>query len=98
MELTIGQTLARQLLPDYILGYSSGENEILSLPFFKMRFVQFDEYDQALKHQLPYPGRPESRLVYLDSGFSQAILLCNLLFQDVDALTPFREDVKIEEN
>lgn len=97
VELTIGQTLARQLLPDYILGYSSGENEILSLPFFKMRFVQFDEYDQALKQQLPYPGRPESRLVYLDSGFSQAILLCNLLFQDAGALTPFRDDVKIDE-
>jgi restriction system-associated AAA family ATPase len=97
VALTLGQTLARQLLPDYILGYSSGENEILSLPFFKMRFVQFDEYDQALKQQLPYPGRPESRLVYLDSGFSQAILLCNLLFQDADALTPFRDDVKIEE-
>ena len=97
VELTIGQTLARQLLPDYILGYSSGENEILSLPFFKMRFVQFDEYDQALKQQLPYPGRPESRLVYLDSGFSQAILLCNLLFRDADALTPFRDDVKIDE-
>jgi restriction system-associated AAA family ATPase len=97
VELNIGQLLARQLLPDYILGYSSGENEILSLPFFKMRFVQFDEYGQALKQQLPYPGRPESRLVYLDSGFSQAILLCNLLFQDADALKPFREDVKIEE-
>ncbi|ADU66434.1 ABC transporter [Desulfurispirillum indicum S5] len=96
-EGAVEQTLARQLLPDYILGYSSGENEILSLPFFKMRFVQFDEYGQALKQQLPYPGRPESRLVYLDSGFSQAILLCNLLFQDANALTPFRDDVKIEE-
>ncbi|MBI4792017.1 MAG: restriction system-associated AAA family ATPase [Deltaproteobacteria bacterium] len=97
VELTIGQTLARQLLPDFILGYSSGENEILSLSFFKMRFVQFDEYEQALKQQLPYPGRPESRLVYLDNGFSQAILLCNLLFQDADAITPFRDDVKIAE-
>lgn len=87
----------REILPEFVLGYSSGENEILSLPFFKMRFVQFDEYWQALKQQLPYPGRPESRLVYLDSGFSQAILLCNLLFHDTDALTPFRDDVKIEE-
>lgn len=94
-ELTIGQTLASQLLPEYILAYSSGENEILSLPFFKMRFIQFDEYGEALKQQLPYPDRPESRLVYLDSGFSQAILLCNLLFQDGSALVPFREEVKI---
>lgn len=95
-ELPAGQELRRALLPDYILGYSSGENEILSLPFFKMRFVQFDEYWQALKQQLPYPGRPESRMVYLDSGFSQAILLCNLLFQDEAALRLFWEDVGIE--
>lgn len=88
--------LARELLPDYILGYSSGENEILSLPFFKMRFIQFDEYWQALEKQLPYPGRPESRLVYLDSGFSQAILLCNLLFNDDKTIKTFQEDVKIE--
>lgn len=85
------------LLPEYVLGYSSGENEILSLPFFKMRFVQFDEYWNALKNQLPYSGRPETRLAYLDSGFSQAILLCNLLFQDADSLKPFRDDVGVDE-
>jgi len=84
------------LLPQYVLGYSSGENEILSLPFFKMRFIQFDEYWNALARQLPYSGRPETRLAYLDSGFSQAILLCNLLLQDEATLQPFREDVGIE--
>lgn len=84
------------LLPQYVLGYSSGENEILSLPFFKMRFVQFDEYWNALTRQLSYPGHPETRLAYLDSGFSQAILLCNLLFQDEPTLQPFREDVGID--
>jgi len=84
------------LLPQYVLGYSSGENEILSLPFFKMRFVQFDEYWNALTRQLSYPGHPETRLAYLDSGFSQAILLCNLLFQDKPTLQPFREDVGID--
>jgi restriction system-associated AAA family ATPase len=85
------------LLPQYVLGYSSGENEILSLPFFKMRFVQFDEYWTALAKQLSYPGRPDARLAYLDSGFSQAILLCNLLFQNEAALQPFRKDVGIDQ-
>ncbi|WP_434728562.1 restriction system-associated AAA family ATPase [Pseudomonas soli] len=84
------------LLPQYVLGYSSGENEILSLPFFKMRFVQFDEYWNALTRQLSYPGHPETRLAYLDSGFSQAILLCNLLFQDEATLQPFHKDIGIE--
>lgn len=84
------------LLPQYVLGYSSGENEILSLPFFKLRFVQFDEYWNALSRQVPYPGHPETRLAYLDNGFSQAILLCNLLFQSEATLQPFREDIGIE--
>lgn len=84
------------LIPQYVLGYSSGENEILSLPFFKMRFIQFDEYWNALTRQLSYPGRPETRLAYLDNSFSQAILLCNLLFQDENTLRPFRDEVGIE--
>lgn len=84
------------LLPQYVLGYSSGENEILSLPFFKLRFVQFDEYWNALTKQSDYPGYPDNRLAYLDSGFSQAILLCNLLFQDEATLRPFRQEVGIE--
>lgn len=92
-----GSGYADILLPEYVLGYSSGENEILSLPFFKMRFVQFDEYWTALAKKLPYPGRPDARLAYLDSGFSQAILLCNLLFHDGATLQPFREDVGIKE-
>ncbi len=87
---------ADMLLPQYVLGYSSGENEILSLPFFKLRFVQFDEYCNALTRQLPYPGHPETRMAYLDNSFSQAILLCNLLFLDEDNFQPFREDVGIE--
>ena len=95
-DVIADSALADLLLPEYVLGYSSGENEILSLPFFKMRFVQFDEYWNALAQQLPYPGHPDTRMAYLDTGFSQAILLCNLLFQDEATRQPFREDVGIE--
>jgi restriction system-associated AAA family ATPase len=84
------------LLPAFVLGYSSGENEILSLPFFKMRFVQFDEYWASLKDGLPYPGHPETRLTYLDSSFSQAILLCNLLFAGDGREELFTRDIGIE--
>lgn len=84
------------LLPEYVLGYSSGENEILSLPFFKMRFIQFDEYWTSLRDGLPYPGRPETRLTYLDSSFSQAILLCNLLFAEEGHEELFTQGIGIE--
>ena len=95
-ELVAGSVIGQQLLPDYILGYSSGENELLSLPFFKLRFVQFDEYWRALRLQVGYQGRPETRFAYLDSNFSQAILLCNLLFSDEATPNPFSEDIGIE--
>jgi restriction system-associated AAA family ATPase len=96
VEITVSGEPARALLPDYVLGYSSGENEILSLPFFKIRFVQYDEYWQALKKQLPYSGSPESRLIYLDNSFSQALLLSNLLYQTEETLDLFQEEIFIE--
>jgi len=84
------------LMPEFVLGYSSGENEILSLPFFKMRFVQFDEYWTSLRGGQAYPGHPETRLTYLDSSFSQAILLCNLLFAGDGQLEAFAQEIGIE--
>lgn len=92
-EGLVGANERHDLLPEYVLGYSSGENEILSLPFFKMRFIQFDEYRHRLTRQDSYSGRPETRMAYMDASFSQAILLCNLLYQDADVLKPFQTDM-----
>ena len=86
----------RQYLPDHILAYSSGENETLSLPFFKTRFLHLDEYFELLRKGFTqYPDAPESRLTFLDQEFSQAILLSNLLMQDENTLTALRDETKI---
>ena len=68
-------------LPDLIIGYSSGENETLSIPFLKSRLLHFDEYRQAVRRELKYKN-PESNLIYIDYEMSQAVLLSNYLFQD----------------
>ncbi|MEG0772633.1 restriction system-associated AAA family ATPase [Clostridium sp.] len=96
-EQNLASSEAKQVLPDFVLGYSSGENEILSLPFFKMRFIHFDEYKDYLISQKPYSSIPEGRLTFLNSEFSQAILLSNLLIQDKDLLRPFKDEVGIED-
>ena len=85
----------RQLTPQYIVGYSSGENEILSLPFFKMRFIHFDEYADRLINQFDYKI-PEGRLVYMDTSYSQAVLLTNFLMQGYKSLTPIYDTLNIE--
>lgn len=71
----------KAILPDYVIGYSSGENEILSLTFLKMRFIQYDEYLSFLTNDITY-STPESGLTYLDDEFSQAIFLSNFIFAD----------------
>ncbi|ADB19085.1 ABC transporter [Pirellula staleyi DSM 6068] len=82
----------KSVLPRFILGYSSGRNEILSLPFFKMRFIHFDEYRAKVVMDDHY-SRPEGRMVYLDEQFSQAILICHFLFPSAPVIRVFEEKV-----
>lgn len=93
----------KNFLPQFIVAYSSGENEILSLPFFKMRFIQYDEYLERLIKGYDY-FKPESRFVYLDDSFNQAILLSLYLTNEVNKgaletniLTPFIKEIGIED-
>ncbi|MES1181901.1 MAG: hypothetical protein ABUL44_03810, partial [Flavobacterium sp.] len=92
----------RGYLPELVIGYSSGENEILSLPFIKSRLLQLDEYYYHLKNKeklvLSYnlSEKPESSLVYMDYHMSQAILLANFLLQDENTIQPLKEQLEIE--
>lgn len=92
----------RTYLPELVIGYSSGENEILSLPFIKSRLLQLDEYIYHLRNRtrlvLDYKleEKPESSLVYMDYHMSQAILLANFLLQNEDTIKPIKEQLNID--
>lgn len=77
-------------LPDHVVGYSSGENELLSLPFIKSRFLQLDEYKEATKSEVREYNEPENSLIYIDSDMSQAVLLSCLLFENELTLASLR--------
>jgi restriction system-associated AAA family ATPase len=85
---------AKRHLPDLVIGYSSGENEILSIPFLKTRLLHFDEYRVALKKKVEYK-EPESSLLYVDYEMSQAVLLANLVFQKKEVLEPLHKELGI---
>lgn len=93
----LDRTEAREVLPEFILGYSSGENEILSLPFLKMRFIHLDEYRDFIVNRAAYGGAPEGRLTFLSSEFNQAILLSNLLLQKELLVSTLKDDVGLED-
>ena len=90
---------SKSLLPEYVVGYASGNNETLSIPFYKSRLLQYDEYVSELEAQEFVDPRPESSLVYLDERYSQAILLTNLLMNSAsdpdNILKPFTEYVEL---
>lgn len=77
-------------LPAHVIGYSSGENEILSLPFIKSRLIHLDEYLQAVKDNYSEYREAENSLIYVDNNMSQAVLLTCLLFEDEETLAPLR--------
>jgi restriction system-associated AAA family ATPase len=79
--LTQSKSELKSVMPHYVVSYSSGENQILSIPFFKMRFIQFDEYMYNLAESNQYVY-PENRMIYLDDEYFQAILLSVLLFEN----------------
>lgn len=92
---------AKKYLPSLIIGYSSGENEILSIPFLKTRLLQYDEYVDALVNN-KYYKEPESSMVYIDYEMSQAVLLSNLIFynennSEKDVLKPIRKELGIKD-
>ncbi|MEZ4886300.1 MAG: restriction system-associated AAA family ATPase [Chitinophagales bacterium] len=91
---TDNQIVGQSYLPDIVIGYSSGENEILSLPFLKSRLVNFDEYVETFYSKAVF-NEPQSSLIYVDEEMSQAVLLAALIFEDDDTLEPLRDELGI---
>lgn len=86
-ECPVGITsMAKSFLPQYVVAYSSGENETLSIPFIKSRFIHLFEFRENVVNDVVDYSSPENSLIYVDSNMSQAILLCCLLFEDKDTL------------
>lgn len=93
----------KSILPDYVVGYASGLNETLSIPFFKSRLLQYDRYFHDLESKEFTDPTPENSLVLIDEQLGQAIILtCLLMFDDPNTeelspvLKPFREYINLE--
>jgi len=92
---SLEKAAGKEFLPDLVVGYSSGENEILSLPFIKNRLVHFDEYKEAVKKGFPF-DEPETSLLYIDEEMSQAVLLACMLYEDpATTLKPLKDELGI---
>jgi restriction system-associated AAA family ATPase len=83
-------------LPELVVGYSSGENEILSIPFLKSRLIRLDEHAQLASQGGTWKESAHS-LAYIDAEMSQAVLMACLLFEEDKTLEPLHEELGIRQ-
>lgn len=79
-------SLIKSFLPQYVIAYSSGENETLSIPYIKSRFIHLHEFKENVVNNVVDYTSPENSLIYVDPNMSQAILLSCLLFEKGNTL------------
>jgi len=77
-DLSDETTLA--LLPSRVIGYTSGDNETLSLPFLVSRGGYAEEIgSRALREKAAPEAVPDTRLTLIDYGTHLEVLVANLL-------------------
>ncbi|MBW2940512.1 restriction system-associated AAA family ATPase [Zhongshania aquimaris] len=71
------------LLPKKVIGYTSGDNETLSIPFFVSRAGYASQVrDNATKEELKSKPIPDSRMLLIDYATNLEVLVANLLLND----------------
>ena len=86
----------RYFLPKRIIGYSSGQNELLSIPFSKIKFRYYNtllqEYKETYRENVEY-----SRMKYIDYEENYNILLSNFLMAKNNEADILKETILIDE-
>ncbi|WP_418126185.1 restriction system-associated AAA family ATPase [Variovorax sp. 160MFSha2.1] len=95
-ELSAPATAA--LLPAKVIGYTSGANETLSLPFLVSRSGYADEVG---RHALDEAKRgnkiPDTRLMLIDYGTHLEVLVANLLLGSDEQRAALLEDARVQD-
>lgn len=94
-DLEASQT--HQLLPQKVVGYSSGDNETLSLPFLVSRSGYADEVGRtALDPTTRSTSVPDTRLMLIDYSTHLEVLVSNLLMNGQAELQALLQDARLK--
>ena len=78
---TLGQiTMIDKILPRYIIGYSSGQNELLSNPFVQMDFLYYQNMRDVLKGE---QRQDVNRMFFMDYQINAMALIINYINRGV---------------
>lgn len=85
----------KYLLPSKVFAYTSGHNELLSNPYYRMQFNYFNDYinQRKLAEKFFIDG---SRLFFSDNKSNASVFVANYLLGDTSALEVLNEIVELE--
>jgi restriction system-associated AAA family ATPase len=97
MECAVPSADAVALLPRTIVGYTSGDNETLSLPFLLSRSGYADEvYSQAVNDPGSDRTIPDTRLMLIDYGTHLEVLVANLILSGAAQTRALLDDAHLD--
>ncbi|MFZ4594621.1 MAG: restriction system-associated AAA family ATPase [Verrucomicrobiaceae bacterium] len=100
VECPIDQPATHDLLPSQVIGYTSGDNETLSLPFLVSRSgYSGDVTEQALDSDPSEKEKPvpDTRLMLVDYGTHLEVLVANLILGSVEERVVLLSEAKLKE-
>jgi len=100
MPCPVGDPATIELLPSRIIGYTSGGNETLSLPFMVSRTGYADAVTkQALDRESEQSGKsiPDTRLMLVDYGTHLEVLVANLVLGAAAERTALFQETNLKE-
>lgn len=80
------------LLPNKVVAYSSGHNEMLSNPFYRLKYRNFLEFEA--NHS---KGLFNDRLLFLDYNTSHFVVVANLLLAKEEKASVLKNQISIED-
>jgi restriction system-associated AAA family ATPase len=71
-----------EILPNKVIGYSSGQNELISNPFLKLDYHYFDEFVKSTSNKNEEVNTGVNRMFFMDYESNELIVLANFLFEE----------------
>ena len=98
VECNLKAPTTAALLPAKVIGYTSGANETLSLPFLVSRSGYADEVGRrALREPEEQDAVPDTRLMLIDYGTHLEVLVANLLFGSMEQRAALLDEVRVRD-
>jgi len=96
VECNPSEKLTRELLPSKVVGYTSGENETLSLPFLLSRSEYATDVGKSALNDL-VETVPDTRLLLIDYGTNLEVVVSNLLLNRGEQLKALLDDARLKD-